>query len=48
MGKTTKATTFSVYPGRILFALVTLALFGAWLAQLTGSKILGFVRQHPF
>ena len=44
----TKATRYTVYVGRVLFALATLALLGAWAAQLTGGNLLGMTQQHFF
>lgn len=46
--KTTKATPFFVYLGRIFFVLAFLALLGAWLTQLTGGTVLGMSQQHLF
>lgn len=45
---TKKATTYTVYLGRIFFGLAFLALLGAWLTQLTGGTVLGMTQQHLF
>ncbi|MGI8468234.1 MAG: hypothetical protein ACR2N3_07260 [Pyrinomonadaceae bacterium] len=45
---TKKATTYTVYLGRIFFALAFLALLGAWLTQATGGTLLGMSQQHLF
>ena len=41
-----KATTFSVYLCRILFAQAILALLGAWLIRLNGWNFLDFGQTH--
>lgn len=45
---TKKATTYTVYLGRIFFGLAFLALLGAWFTQLSGGTLLGMSQQHLF
>ena len=42
------AARTAVYIGRVLFTLALLALFGAWITQLTGSPLFGMSQQHLF
>ena len=44
----TTAARIAVYLGRLFFMLALLALFGAWITQLTGSPLFGLSQQHLF
>ena len=44
----TTAARVAVYVGRVLFTLALLALFGAWITQLTGAPLFGMSQQHLF
>ena len=44
----TTSVRFFVSAGRLLLLLALLALFGAWITQLTGAALLGMTQQHLF
>ena len=44
----TTSVRFFVNAGRVLLLLELLALFGAWITQLTGATLLGMAQQHLF
>ena len=44
----TTGVRFFVNAGRLLLLLALLALFGAWITQLTGATLLGMTQQHLF
>jgi hypothetical protein len=44
----TTSVRFFVSAGRLLLLLALLALFGAWITQLTGATLLGMTQQHFF
>ncbi|MES2918748.1 MAG: hypothetical protein V4729_09035 [Pseudomonadota bacterium] len=44
----TRAARFFTGLGRVLIIVAALALFGAWITELTGSPLLGMSQQHLF